>query len=487
MAYLEGTCTTGGVATAGVKVYAFRTGQWGAPAVGTSDFEGKWRVEGLIDDVPYDVAFVHPEGEWEGKMSSRRMPIFDPFADPYWEDTTLLIHFDDIGGQQPINERGIPNLAIRGTGALIADAAPTPKFGTGCLNINNGATSAGYWFGSSNGTVAAGNPFYLAGTENFTVEGWFFCRSGVATNTYRDICILGANDKGVVINGSSQIVYYDGGIKIQGPAMTALYDKWVWLVVQRENGVTSMWLDGQKIGFYADAEIKNCFRLGSNVSNSEQFYGGLDEWRHTRAARYPGSPVSITVPTAPFNTGNPIRSDNFSVNRLWNYLQDTAAGTATWSINAGRLETNISSGASRYIRRDFASANMYVEGEFYTAQDCGLIWRYVDLNNFYQLTISDDQALANAKPNTVRIYKWVGGAASQVGADMPATITRGSANKIRVTMTGNTIDISVNGTSVGSVTDSSIAIKGQFGLFAAAGSGYDGMISVDNLKWDTVL
>lgn len=485
MAYLEGKCTTGGVATPGVKVYAFRTGQWGAPASGISDFEGKWRVEGLVDDVPYDVAFVHPDGQWEGKMSSRRMPIFDPFADPYWEDTTLLVHFDDIAGQTPTNERGIPGLRIGGTGALISDTAPTPQFGTGCLNINNGATAAGFWFGTgaSTGVVADTNPMYMDSTANFTVEGWFYCRSGVATNTYRDICILAANDKGVVINGSSQIVYYDGGIKIQGPSMTALYDKWVWLVVQRENGVTGMWLDGQRIGTFGDTGVKNAFRIGSNTQASEQFYGGLDEWRHTRAARYPGSPVTIEVPTAPFTPGNPIRSDSFTVPRLWNYEQ--TFGSATWTITSGRLTVDQSTSSTVFVRRDFSSQNLYCEAEFFQAQDSGFVWRYIDTSNYYLMSLMDDQA--PLEPNTLKIYKRVNDAYTQIGSTTPITLTRGTANKVRMEMTGSTITVLINGTSVGSFTDTTIAVSGRMGFKAAAGSGYNGQLSVDNFKWDTLL
>ncbi|QFR56761.1 hypothetical protein CPT_Mendera_235 [Stenotrophomonas phage Mendera] len=487
MAYLEGTCTTGGVVTPGVKVYAFRTGQWGAPASGISDFEGKWRVEGLVDDVPYDVAFVHPDGQWEGKMSSRRMPIFDPFADPYWEDTTLLVHFDDVAGQTPTNERGIIGFRIGGIGASISDNAPTPKFGTGALNINNGATSAGFWFGTgaSTGIVADTNPMYMGSTDNFTVEGWFYCRSGVATNTYRDICILAANDKGVVINGSSRLVYYDGGIKIEGPSMTDLYDKWVWLVVQRENGITGMWLDGQRIGTFGDTGVKNAFRIGSNTQASEQFFGGLDEWRHTRAARYPGSPVTIEVPTAPFTPGNPIRSDSFTVPRLWNY--EKIGGTANWEITAGRLNMDQPAGTpaqTHFVRRDFTSQNLFCEAEIFQAQDSGFMWRFVDENNYYMISLMDDQS--PSLPNTARIYKRVGGSFTKIG-ETPITLTRGSANKVRVEMTGTTITLVINGASIGTYTDSAISVAGRIGFKAESRSEYNGQLSVDNFKWDTLL
>lgn len=486
MAYLEGKCTTGGTPTPNVRVYAFRSGQWGAPASGVSDANGDWRVDGLQDDTLHDVAFVHPDGQWEGKMSSRRMPIFDPFADPYWQDTVMLCNFDDVSGQIAINERGIDGFGFYGGANIsISDSDPTPNFGTGALRMT-GAQAMYCW--STNGIAATGTPVYLSGTDDFTVEGWVWIRSGIGIGNYRDIVIVGSPDKGLVINSSNQLVWYDGGIKLQGPTMNASwYDRWIWVVAQKKSASIKLWLDGDAIGAFADSQEKNSFRLGSNTSGAEQMFGAFDSWRFTRAARYDPALNALPVPSSPYGPGNPIRSDDFSNNRIWLYSTNVSVGT--WNTAAARLNcTWNGSGQAIAVRRDFKAKNFFLEADFFKAVDAGFVWRYVDANNFYQMTLSDSAAATNAKPNVLRVYKWVGGTPSQVGSDMPVTVTRDTANIVRVEMVGDDMTFKINNAVIGTVTDTSLStITGSVGFRCSPGSGYDGLIQVDNFKWDTLL
>lgn len=482
MAYLSGKTTTGGEPTQNVKVHAFRSGSWGAPSIAISDIDGNWKIDGLLDNVPYDLAFVHPAAEWEGKMSSRRMPIFDPFADPFWEDTVVLCQFDDVSGQAFINEREVANFNKGGTGTIIV--SENAKFGNGAVQFPLGGSGNYYGFGSS-GTGNAGSPVFMGASDEFTAEGWFWTHPSVTTG-YRDILIMGSSDRGLVINSSNQIGWYDGGMKAVlgdiGSSGLDLYGRWAWVVIQRNAGFMTIWLDGIRRASFTDTAGWNSFRLGSNTSNSEQFFGMMDSWRFTRAARYDRT-QDLTVPIGPYVKGNPIREDLFQTpSRIWNYQN-----TGTWTISGGRYTSTASSGQNISVRRDFSAKNFFAECNIFQSVTSGFIWRWTDASNFYQMTISDDQATSSGVPNLLRVYKWVSGTATKIGDDMVVNLPRGSTNKVRVEMVDNLMTFTVNNTVIGSITDNSLTSAGRIGFQTGAGSGYSGSIEVGNFTWDTLL
>lgn len=473
MAYLAGNVTTSGTPTQGVTVRAFNSQWWGQPRTVTSDVNGDWRIDGLVNNTLYDVVYTHSDPFWEGKVSSRRLSVANEADDPFWADVTVLANFDDVTTQRFINDRGITGYNLLGGTTITTENV---KFGSGSLNVT--ASNQGVAW-NVNGTASSGEPAFVNAGEDFTVEGWFYCREERVGN-YRDIVILRASDQGIVINSSNAIVFYTGSsTSITG--VPIIYNKWIWVVAQRKSGVIRMWVDGIRAnGEQADNATFNAFRLGDRTTTGEWTPGYFDSWRHTKAARYDHDAETLPVPTTAYVPGYPIREDNFEKNRLWVYQASNDFGA--WTMGSNLLQLN--GGASQpglLWRRDFSASDIYLEGNFLTTQGGCFIWRYVDSKNYYQLTAMD--ANSPEAPNTLTVYRWVNGSPLQIGPRQPVSMVRGEFNKIRVEHVGSDIKVFLNDEMKLELSNSDVSGPGRLGLMGGNGGQYTGLLKLNNLKW----
>src|SRR6185312_15456318 len=98
----------------------------------------------------------------------------------------------------------------------------------------------------------------------------------------------------------------------------------------------------------------------------------------------------------------------------------------------------------------------------------GLVWRYIDANNFYYLAVGDSLASVGT-PNTFTLYKVASNVQTQLRTSSIA-FTRGTYPNIRVTMLAGLITIYFDGTALITVTDGSPLGAGKIGLFNNGGT-----------------
>ena len=114
------------------------------------------------------------------------------------------------------------------------------------------------------------------------------------------------------------------------------------------------------------------------------------------------------------------------------------------------------------ILNDVSISDIAIETDINYADDGGLVVRFIDNNNYYLVTISDDSG-ANPTAN-IRIFKRVSGNFTQIGSSANISWTRGTSKTIRFQVTGTALSASVNGSVVTSGTDSAITGPGRVGL-----------------------
>jgi hypothetical protein len=97
----------------------------------------------------------------------------------------------------------------------------------------------------------------------------------------------------------------------------------------------------------------------------------------------------------------------------------------------------------------------------------GVVWRYNNINNYYQLIVND--ASSTNDPNTLTLVKRVSGIRNFLSAGT-ILFTRGTYRRIRVTMIGSVIAAYFDGVLALTYTDASPLGAGQVGLSSDTGT-----------------
>lgn len=126
------------------------------------------------------------------------------------------------------------------------------------------------------------------------------------------------------------------------------------------------------------------------------------------------------------------------------------------------------------LRNGISSKNIDMIGDFSHCDNGGLVWRYVDQNDFYFLELHDDQSTTNSIG--AYLYKCVLGVytliqkinATYVVGQVPYSYTvnfiRGAYYRFRVNMVGSLITVYMDGNIIYQGNDSSITSAGSAGL-----------------------
>lgn len=168
---------------------------------------------------------------------------------------------------------------------------------------------------------------------------------------------------------------------------------------------------------------------------------------------------SYTWSTEAGDSGLYTNEDTFAADSTASYTQyaDTAA---SWAVSGGEL---VATGGvnALFIRNATSYSNIVVETDINYVYEGGLVLRFIDNSNYYLLALSDDSG--NNPPQNIRLFKRVGGAFTSLGT-AGITWARGTSKTIRFQASGTTLTAYVDGASVLSVTDSSIAGPGGVGV-----------------------
>lgn len=174
-------------------------------------------------------------------------------------------------------------------------------------------------------------------------------------------------------------------------------------------------------------------------------------------------------------------SDDFSsdTRSLYTMTQDSGAPTA--AIASGVLTlTSPAACQSSFTRTGTSVLDGWVEADIDTAQDSGLLFRFLDQSNFYLLAISDDSG-SNPSSN-LQLYRRVSGAFTAMGTYNTAW-SRGSARTIRLEAVGSSIKAYIGGVEVISATSAHIATAGKIGVRGNGPPGGTNNNKFNALRW----
>jgi hypothetical protein len=170
-------------------------------------------------------------------------------------------------------------------------------FGTVTKNpVATGADLVGYsGFSTSNYLEQPYNSDLDFGTGDFCYMGWFKTSSNGITMFERCASPRSGNGMTVYMDGTGKAIWYKivSGTPTIVVTPTAAYNNntWVHFAVIRQNGIVSLYFNGQKDGSASDSTDMNntsaVFRLGANATATSGWTGSLALWRISATAPSP--------------------------------------------------------------------------------------------------------------------------------------------------------------------------------------------------------
>lgn len=223
-------------------------------------------------------------------------------GDPFFADVVLLCHCDGTNGSSSFPDNSNSAHSVSASAGFTVSTAH-PKFGTGAANI---ATASAF------GTIAAGLTDFQFGAGQFTVEGWVYPTTSLATG----IAILAGDFQGSTNlgwdfgwNAGSLSFFYSttgtNNISV-GAASTPSLNTWHFIAADRDaTNTLRVYIDGTVLASASAAvtffNSTRSMTLGNDQNTSRGFPGQIDDIRITKGvARYGGTCVP---PTAPFPNG----------------------------------------------------------------------------------------------------------------------------------------------------------------------------------------
>jgi hypothetical protein len=226
---------------------------------------------------------------------------------------------------------------------------------------------------------------------------------------------------------------------------------------------------GQTVFAY-DAIIPNNTTLGMDTS--------LDGVNWTDQTTQNGQNISGI-----YSQTNPT-VDQFSSNTSSNYSStfETGGSAATVTFDTTNSRLILTSGSNAlFLNSSIIDDDIDFFIDMDTSDNGGMVWRCVDQNNFYFITINDTLSSTGNK-NVATLFKIVANITTQL-ATAPLTytlssgisalhvfFTRGTYRRFRVTMLFGVITFYMDGIQLFTYTDGSPLSSGQIGLFNNGGT-----------------
>lgn len=206
-------------------------------------------------------------------------------SDPYFKNVSLLLHGNGTNGAQ---NNTFTNSA---TGGGVSADQGIPIQGS---FSPYGSNWSNYFDGSGDYLSMPSSAAFAFGTNDYTIEGWFFPTVG---GIDQRLTFFSDDRHNVDINTSNQIFLYDGVSRLFG---TVNINSWNHFAVSRSGGIVSCYLNGVR-GYNASETTNSTTRsmnIGQNNVSNGPFNGYISNVRVVNGtAVYSGS--TITVPTAP--------------------------------------------------------------------------------------------------------------------------------------------------------------------------------------------
>lgn len=377
--------------------------------------------------------------------------------------TRLLIHADGVNGStEIIDERGI-----------------TP-FGSHC----------GWFDGASAWKLSSGYKIAFGTSQNFTFEGMVYIGSSFTDKAILDICDSASYTVAQIClrnnAGAPVIKYYaTGSDRIQSANLST--DVWYRWAVVRNNGTTTLYINGIAQGSWADSTNfpPGVLGIGMSAGNPGQynFSGWQDQIRVSKVARYT---ANFTPPTTAFTTdADTVHLFSFDDGHGGQVLKDRAnsgrpillggSGAAISSEQAkfGTTSFKLGTGGSCVVgwgstpHADLAFGNDSFTVDFWcykTNTGDAVLWS--GGNNAYA-----PQLRTNGAGGAITVYLSTDNASWNIAAASTGAVPTVNAwNHIAITRSGTTCYVFLNGAVIGTYTvgTGSFTMNGPYHYFGGA-------------------
>jgi hypothetical protein len=189
------------------------------------------------------------------------------------------------------------------------------------------------------------------------------------------------------------------------------------------------------------------------------------------------------------NSQSDIFVDSFAIDDTATYTSAYMIGgtgsVAAWTVDTPNSRIVATGGSRAFLSpnsQSFGDGEIIVDSDY--ADFAGVVWRLSsDYGSCYALSIADSSSPRT--PNTMRLFKFVNGAAQQLGLGATIAFTRGVPNRFKIVQTGGNITVTCyypiqtpDGATVGgnvqtlSYTDSSPLAAGLVGLRSNGGTNH---------------
>ena len=277
-------------------------------------------------------------------FNARKAIFGSPDVDPYFSNTSLLLHGDGIGltpnGQQNKtfldSSSNVFLITTNGT-ATQGSFNPYPASSLVYDPLVNGGS--GYFNGTTDSLKVATNPAFDFSTNDFKIEFWANLNNITGNKVLIDR--WAANVGWQILyrsTGSSITFYVNNAVLVQDPnPSTITLSTWNHIAVTRDSGLVKLWINGIVVASATfTGSLNSTIPLGiayQQSTNTNWVNGYLCDVRIQTGI---GSPV--VVPTYPLtNTGNTVLLLNFTNAGIFDNTQKNNLKT----ISSASVDTTI--------------------------------------------------------------------------------------------------------------------------------------------------
>ena len=438
------------------------------PLIGGSGFHvTTLSLNGYVDDVRiskgiarYPYNFTPPTAEFPNIGGTVTLT-----ADPYFDYTTLLLPGNGTNGAQnnTFLDSSTNNFTITRNGNT-TQGTFSPFSQTGWGNYFDGTS------GQFLNTVA--NTAFNFGTGDFTVEGWVYPTSTSGTRPIVEIRTSAANSTGFALlsqSGATTLnVYTNGGFAGASTGSLAT-NQWNHVALVRSGNTWTYYINGTSSGSFTNSSTQSDGgttgpKIAGSTTAGEIWIGYISNIRIVKGtAVYTSNFTPSTTPlTAISGTSLLTCQSNRFLDNSSNAFAITTSGspsvqafspfnpTAAWSAstNGG---SGYFDGSGDYL--DFPTSSAFTMG---TGDFTIELWYYPSVNyvsgNGYLFDLGSNGTRVQLFNN--QIY-FVPVAGSGVTGSAGVGVLAGTWYHIACVRSGSTITVYLNGTSIGSVSNSS--------------------------------
>jgi hypothetical protein len=168
--------------------------------------------------------------------------------------------------------------------------------------------------------------------------------------------------------------------------------------------------------------------------------------------------------------------DSFNLNTSGSYLATFQAGGSigVWNFDTVNSRVTVNSGTATVLLNSAISVkDVDVVMDADALNQDGLVWRWQDASNFYELLVFDASS-DTGTTNILKLFKIVSNVTTQIGSNIAISFKRGQQIRFRVLMVGTSIQVWMDGVRLINTTDAALAGPGKVGLMHVSGTGING-------------